>query len=292
MIAQVCVAPAPWPPRRGAPLAAAWRPRRSRQTPWQVADLRSSKRRPRRTRGRSPSARRPASAWWLRPCRLRSTTRTPLAITSLPLGTVIRMSNDALSRGWSLAGNHQVAMCGSFMVTTSVSLASQLLSPCEISRPGRRRTAPRRGTAVPSATGLAGVIRSSWSPVCSDVAAPPVDGHRPDRQQEVEVEAGQVLRGPDVEPGPAGEPPGAERVAVVDVVVQHVDAAVAVVREVRVADPRRARRPGPARAAAGAATQRRCRPAPAPSRAREEHGTEDEPGLRHGQAPRRRRRPT
>ena len=59
-----------------------------------------------------------------------------MAITSLPLGTVIRMSNDALSRGWSLAGNHQVAMCGSFMVTTSESLASQLLSPPDDSLAG------------------------------------------------------------------------------------------------------------------------------------------------------------
>ena len=63
-------------------------------------------------------------------------TRTPLATTSFPRGTVIRMSNDALSRGWSLAGNHQAAMCGSFMVTTSLSLASQLLSPCEVSVAG------------------------------------------------------------------------------------------------------------------------------------------------------------
>ena len=46
------------------------------------------------------------------------------------------MSNDALSRGWSLAGNHQVAMCGSFMVTTSAVLASQLLSPCDVSPAG------------------------------------------------------------------------------------------------------------------------------------------------------------
>ena len=39
------------------------------------------------------------------------------------------MSISALSCGWSLAGNHHGAMWGSFMVTTSWSLASQLRSP-------------------------------------------------------------------------------------------------------------------------------------------------------------------
>ena len=56
-------------------------------------------------------------------------TRRPLATTCLPRGTVTRMSTSALSRGWSLAGNHHGAMCGWFMVTTSWSLASQLRSP-------------------------------------------------------------------------------------------------------------------------------------------------------------------
>ena len=88
-----------------------------------------------------------------------------MATTSFPRGTVIRMSNDALSRGWSLAGNHQVAMCGSFMATTSVSLASQLLSPCEISMAGTPAYLTDMRNWVPLATGLAGLIRSSWSPV-------------------------------------------------------------------------------------------------------------------------------
>ena len=85
-----------------------------------------------------------------------------------------------------------------------------------------------------------------------------VDGHRPDRQQEVEVEARQVLGGADVQPGPSGEPARAERVAVADVVVQHVDAAVAVLREVRVADPHRARRRGPLCGRGAAASQQRA----------------------------------
>ena len=56
-------------------------------------------------------------------------TRRPLATTCLPRGTVIVMSTRALSSGWSLDGNHHGAMCGWFMVTTSCSFASQLLSP-------------------------------------------------------------------------------------------------------------------------------------------------------------------
>ena len=50
-------------------------------------------------------------------------------MTRLPRGTVIAMSISALSSGWSFAGNHQGAMCGWFIATTSSSLASQLWSP-------------------------------------------------------------------------------------------------------------------------------------------------------------------
>jgi hypothetical protein len=50
-------------------------------------------------------------------------------MTSRPCGTRIRTSTIALSCGWSLLGNHHGAMCGSFIVTTSRLLASQLLSP-------------------------------------------------------------------------------------------------------------------------------------------------------------------
>ena len=53
----------------------------------------------------------------------------PLEITLCCFGTVIRTSIVALSRGWSLAGNHHGAMCGSFIVTTSRASASQFLSP-------------------------------------------------------------------------------------------------------------------------------------------------------------------
>ena len=209
--------------------AGAWRPRRS----WGCrgsSPTASRSSRPRRTRGRSPSAR-SARQWVVaRPCRLRLETRTPLAITSLRRGTVIRMSNDALSRGWSLAGNHQAAMCGSFMATTSFALASQLLWPWERSAAGTPAYLTETRNWAPLASGAAGVIRSSWSPVWRNSARSTVHGHRADRQQEVEVEARQVLGGAHVQPGPAGEPARAERVAVADVVVQHVDAAVAVLR--------------------------------------------------------------
>ena len=100
----------------------------------------------------------------MRPCFFRFETRTPLATTSFPRGTVTRMSNDALSRGWSLAGNHQAAMCGSFMVTTSSRVASQLLSPCERSVAGTPAYLTRTRNWAPLAIAVAGVIRSSWWP--------------------------------------------------------------------------------------------------------------------------------
>jgi hypothetical protein len=62
------------------------------------------------------------------PLTTRSTSE-PLEITFRCFGTVIRTSMVALSRGWSLAGNHHGAMCGSFIVTTSRSSASQLRWP-------------------------------------------------------------------------------------------------------------------------------------------------------------------
>ena len=87
-----------------------------------------------------------------------------MAITSFPRGTVTRMSNDALSRGWSLAGNHQAAMCGSFMVTTSSRSASQLLWPCDFSAAGTPAYLTTTRNWAPLAIAVAGVIRSSWSP--------------------------------------------------------------------------------------------------------------------------------
>ncbi len=59
-----------------------------------------------------------------------------------------------------------------------------------------------------------------------------------DGQEQVEVEAAQRLGRLDPQPGPARQPTLAEGVAVMDVVVQDVDAAVAVHREVGIADPR------------------------------------------------------
>ena len=62
------------------------------------------------------------------PSRTLRLTSRPLATTLRSSGTVMWMSKDALSSGWSLAGNHHGAMCGSFMVTTSSRSASQLRS--------------------------------------------------------------------------------------------------------------------------------------------------------------------
>ena len=112
----------------------------------------------------------------------------------------------------------------------------------------RRRTSRETRNRAPFATGVAGVIRSSWSPVGAEAAragrprspSGPAAGSR-----------GRSATGPGwrvmSSRGPAGEPPGAERVAVADVVVQHVDAAVAVLREVGVPDPHRTRCRGPLR---------------------------------------------
>jgi hypothetical protein len=63
-----------------------------------------------------------------------------------------------------------------------------------------------------------------------------VDRDRAHGQQQVEVERRQRLGGGDRQPGPAAESPAEELVAVVHLVAQHVDAAVAVEREVAVAD--------------------------------------------------------
>ena len=110
----------------------------------------------------------------VRPGFFRFETRTPLATTSFPRGTVTRMSNEALSRGWSLAGNHQVAMCGSFMVTTSSLLASQLRWPCERSSAGTPAYLTKTRNWAPLAIGAAGLIRSSWSPVARNRARLPL----------------------------------------------------------------------------------------------------------------------
>ena len=167
-------------------------------------------------------------------------------------------------------------MCGSFMVTTS-DRSGQPVALAVRGLVGRYAGVPhrRRGTADPRRSAVAGVIRSSWSPVGAEPGALTVDAHRADRQQEVEVEAREVLGGADVQPGPAGEPPRAERVAVADVVVQDVDAAVAVLREVGVADPGRARGRGLLAAAARARRRQPATPEPGPSECRDEPGADD-----------------
>ena len=94
-------------------------------------------------------------------------------MTSLPFGTVMWMSNDALSRGWSLAGNHHTAMCGSFMVTTSEVLASQLRSPFDASAAGTPAYRTTTRNCCPGVSGEGGVMRSSWSPDCWNFALRP-----------------------------------------------------------------------------------------------------------------------
>ena len=74
------------------------------------------------------------------PVQCRSTSRPtsrPLATACRPRGTRTCMSKVALSRGWSLAGNHQGAMCGSPMVDHLAGVATQGRSPAYAARPGR-----------------------------------------------------------------------------------------------------------------------------------------------------------
>ena len=73
-----------------------------------------------------------------------------------------------------------------------------------------------------------------------EVRAATVDADPAHREQQVEVEPRQGLRRPDPERRPTTEDARGEVVAVADVVVQDVDAAVPVQGEVRVADPGRA----------------------------------------------------
>ncbi len=47
------------------------------------------------------------------PCLVFWLLRMPFEIASVPAGTEIAIVNEALSRGWSLAGNHVAATCGS-----------------------------------------------------------------------------------------------------------------------------------------------------------------------------------
>ena len=102
----------------------------------------------------------------------------------------------ALSRGWSLAGNHHGAMCGSFMVTTSRSSASQLLSPRYVAAPGRPRYSTLTVNVAPDGIGSSGVIRSSCEVPRSKAARRPSTLDPAHREQEVEVEPGQGLRRP------------------------------------------------------------------------------------------------
>lgn len=111
------------------------------------------------------------------------------------------------------------------------------------------------------------------------IAARLPDGNEQNLRQEVGVETRQVLGGAHVEDGPAVQPPCAEGVAVPDVVVRHVDAAIAVLWEVRVSHPARTghRRPHGHR---GSGLQRPGQRQP--KQGRDEPGSEDRAGnLRH-----------
>src|SRR5690349_24489458 len=54
---------------------------------------------------------------------------TPFEIASWPAGTVIAMSYVALSRGWSLLGNHHAADSGSPMARAPVRVVTQGVKP-------------------------------------------------------------------------------------------------------------------------------------------------------------------
>ena len=88
--------------------------------------------------------------------------RAPLAIASSPVGTVMWNVNDALSRGWSLAGNQVAATCGSplTIAPSSVGMKPDRPSPprerlrdavvAGDDREGRRRSSGRSGLTVSS----------------------------------------------------------------------------------------------------------------------------------------------
>ena len=87
------------------------------------------------------------------------------------------MSTSALSRGWSLAGNHQGAMCGSFIATTSLSVGQP------VALAARRRTGPGCPAYQTLTVNLLagarsdrrGVIRSSCRSGCVNVGRRAVD---------------------------------------------------------------------------------------------------------------------
>src|SRR5687767_3608060 len=61
----------------------------------------------------------------------------PLLIACWPVGTETAMSKVALSRGWSLAGNHHGAICGSLVAIVSAVEETQGRLPRCVMSPGR-----------------------------------------------------------------------------------------------------------------------------------------------------------
>src|SRR3546814_8476542 len=77
------------------------------------------------------------------------------------LPTVILTSIVALSRGWSLAANHQGAICGSFIAIISPVVRRNGRSPFQLSVEGLPEYLTSTEKSVSSGIGVAGVITSS-----------------------------------------------------------------------------------------------------------------------------------
>ena len=65
----------------------------------------------------------------VRPCFLHLPSSLPLATASSPAGTVTLKVKEALSVGWSFAGNHVAATCGSPAMIIPSSVANTPLTP-------------------------------------------------------------------------------------------------------------------------------------------------------------------
>ena len=127
-----------------------------------------------------------------------SLVRTPLAIASRPAGTAMWYVNEALSRGWSLAGNQVAATCGSPWTIAPSSVGRNPRKPKPSWKIGSG-TPSYRATTVkvePFVSPLFGLTVSSW-PLRFVFARNAVDGQRAEPQaDEVEIERREVLRRP------------------------------------------------------------------------------------------------
>ena len=87
----------------------------------------------------------------------------PLPIAVMPFGTVIAMSNVALSRGLSLAGYHPGEPCGSLTTNAPSSVVTQpsLLSSGSMTSVGSPLYSTRTTNVLPLRSGTRGVMTSS-----------------------------------------------------------------------------------------------------------------------------------